>query len=63
MDFPATCASQHGNVVSRENGHAVLGALPLPDCFVPESSKDVHGKGSLLCLELLEANDVRFSFR
>src|ERR1700686_1580674 len=58
-----TCASQHGSVVSRENGDPVPGALPLPDCFVPESSKGVHGKGFLLCLELLEANHVRFSFR
>src|SRR3984885_450127 len=49
-----TCASQHGNLVSRENGHAVPGALPLPDCFVPKSPKGLHGKGSLLCLELLE---------
>ena len=57
------CASQHGNVVSRENGHAVPGALPLPDCFVPESPKGIHGKGSLLCLELLETHHVRFSFR
>ena len=63
MDFPATCASQHGNVVSRENGHAVLGALPLPDCFVPESPKGIHGKGFLLCLELLETNHVRLRLR
>jgi hypothetical protein len=44
-----TCASQHGNVVSRENGHTVPRALPLPDCFVPESPKGVHGKCFLLC--------------
>jgi len=58
-----TCASEHGSVVSRENGHDVPGALPLPDCFVPESPKGVHGKGFLLCLELLETHHVRFSFR
>ena len=58
-----TCASQDGNVVSRENGHAVPGALPLPDCFVTESPKGIHGEGFLLCLELLETNHVRFSFR
>ncbi len=57
-----TCASQHGILVSRENGHAVPGALSLPDCFVTESPKGIHGKGFLLCLELLEANYVRFSF-
>jgi hypothetical protein len=57
------CAGQHGNVVSRENGHAVPGALPLPDCFVPESPKGIHGKGFLFCLELLETHHVRFSFR
>ncbi len=37
-------ARQHGNVVSRENGHAVPGALPLPDCFVPDSPQGIHGK-------------------
>ena len=58
-----TCASQHGNVVSRENGHTIPGALPLPDRFVPESPKGIHGEGSLLCLELLETHHVRFSFR
>ena len=57
-----TCASQHGNVVSRENGHAVPGAFPLPDRFVTERPKGIHGKGSLLCLELLEAHHVRLSF-
>jgi hypothetical protein len=57
------CASQHGNVVSRENGHAVPGALALPDCFVTESPKGIHGKRLLLCLELLETHHVRFSFR
>jgi hypothetical protein len=57
------CSGQHGNVVSRENGHAVPGALPMPDCFVTESSQGVHGKGFLLCLELLETHHVRFSFR
>ena len=57
-----TCASQHGNVVSRENGHAVPGALPLPDCFVTKSPKSIHGKGFLLCLELLETHHFRFSF-
>ena len=41
------CADQHGNVVSRENGHAVPRALPLPDRFVPESPKGIHGKGFL----------------
>jgi len=49
--------------VSRENGHAVPGALPLPDRFVPESPKGIHGKGFLLCLEFLETNHVRFRFR
>src|SRR5882672_11447233 len=34
-----TCAGQHGSVVSRENRHAVPGTLPVPDCFVPESSQ------------------------
>ena len=29
-------------------------ALALPDGFVPESAKGIHGKGFLLCLELLE---------
>jgi hypothetical protein len=57
-----TCASQHGNVVSRENGHTVPGTLSLPDRFVPESSKGIHGKGFLLCFELLETHHVRFSF-
>ena len=57
-----TCARQHGNVGPRENGHTVPGALPLPDCLVPESSKGIHGKGLLLCLELLEAHHVRLSF-
>src|SRR3984957_3140071 len=56
------CAGQHGSLVSRENGHAVPGTLPLPDCFVPESSKGIRGKGSLLRLELLETNHVRLSF-
>src|SRR5260370_28388894 len=56
------CAGQHGSVVSRENGHAIPGTLSLPDCFVPESSKGIHGKGSLLRLELLETNHVRLSF-
>jgi hypothetical protein len=57
------CAGQHGNVVSRENGHSIPGALPLPDRFVPESSQGLHGKSLLLGLELLETNHVRFSFR
>ena len=35
----------------------------MPDCFVPESPKGIHGKGFLLCLELLETHHVRFSFR
>ena len=56
------CTGQHGSVVSRKNGHAVPGTLPLPDCFVPESSKGIHGKGVLLRLELLETNHVRLSF-
>src|SRR5258708_37539147 len=56
------CAGQHGSVVSRENGHAVPGTLPLPGGFVPESSKGIHGTGSLLRLELLETNHVRLSF-
>jgi hypothetical protein len=43
--------SDHGNAVSRK-GHAVPGALPWPDSFVPETSKSIHGKGFLLCLEL-----------
>jgi hypothetical protein len=34
----------------------------MPDCFVPESSKGIRGKGSLLRLELLETNHVRLSF-
>src|SRR6202040_2122983 len=46
-----TCASQHGNLVSRENRHSVPGALALPDRFVPKSPKGIHGKGSLLYLE------------
>jgi hypothetical protein len=49
-------------VVSREKGHAVPGALPLADRFISESPKGAHGEGSLLCLELLEANDVRLRF-
>src|SRR3984957_12518967 len=56
------CAGQHGSVVSCENGHAVPGTLPLPDCFVPESSKGIHGKGSMLRLELLETHHVRLGF-
>src|SRR5258708_5115790 len=56
------CAGQHGSVVSRENCDAVPGTLPLPDCFVAESPKGIHGKGSLLSLELLETHHVRFSF-
>ena len=58
-----TCISQHGKVVSRENGHTVPGALPVPDCFVADIPKGIHGKGFLLCLELLETYHVRFSFR
>ena len=57
------CASQHGSVVSRKNGYTISGTLPLPDCFVPESSKGIHGKGFLLRLEFLETNHVRLSFR
>jgi hypothetical protein len=57
------CAGQYGDVVSRENGHAVPGTLPLPDCFVPDSPKGIHGKGFLLCLELLETNYVWLSCR
>jgi len=61
-----TGASQHGNAisldVSRENGHAVPGALPLPDRFVSESPKGIHWEGVLLCLELLETHHVRLSF-
>ena len=34
----------------------------MPDCFVPESPKGIHGKGFLLCLELLETNHVRLRF-
>src|SRR3984885_11453660 len=56
------CAGQYGNLVSRENGHTVPGALALPDCFVTESPKGIHGKGSLLRLELLETHHVRLSF-
>jgi len=37
------CAGQHGSVVSRENGTPFRNA-PLPDCFVPESSKGIQGK-------------------
>src|SRR4029077_1669360 len=57
------CAGQYGRVVPRENGHAVPGTLPLPNCFVPESSKGVDGKGCMLRLELLQTNHVRLSFR
>ena len=32
------------------------------ECFVPESPKGIHGKGFLLCLELLETNHVRLRF-
>jgi hypothetical protein len=35
----------------------------LPDCFVPESPKGIHGKSFLLRLELLETHHVRFSLR
>jgi len=35
----------------------------LPDRFVPESPKGIHGKSLLLCLELLEAHHIRFRFR
>src|SRR5882672_12452630 len=56
------CAGQHGNMVPRKNGHTVPGTLPLPDCFVPDSSKGIHGKSSLLHLELLETDHVRLSF-
>ena len=34
----------------------------MPDRFVTESPKSVHGKGILRCLELLETHYVRFSF-
>ena len=51
------------HMVSRENDHTVPGALPLPDCFVPETPKGIHGKGFLLCLELLETNHVRLRLR
>ena len=57
------CAGQHGKVVSRENGHAVPGTLPLPNCFIPNVSKGRHRKGTLLHLQLLETNDVRLRFR
>jgi hypothetical protein len=40
----------HWSVVSRENSYSVQGTLPLPDCVIPESSKGLHGKRSLLCL-------------
>ncbi len=63
VGHPQSGASGDGNLISRENGHAVPGALPLPDCFVPESPKGIHGKCFLLCLELLETHHVRFSFR
>src|SRR5258707_15455243 len=56
------CAGQHRSVIARENGHPVPGTLPLPDCFVPESSKGIHGKRSRFRLELLETNHVRLSF-
>jgi hypothetical protein len=54
-----TGAGQHGNVVSREMATPFQEALPLPDCFVTESSKGIYGKGTLLCLELLEAHHPR----
>jgi hypothetical protein len=54
---------QSPELISRENGYAVPGTFALPDRFVPESPKSVHGKGVLLCLELLETHHVRFSFR
>ena len=57
-----TCASQHGNVMSRENGHAVPRALPLPDCFAPESPKGVDGKGFPLRLELLKTHTSGSAF-
>jgi hypothetical protein len=57
------CAGQRLNVVSRENGHALPGTFPLPDPFMPESPKGIHGKGFLLCRELLETHHVGVSFR
>src|SRR5207249_12097593 len=56
------CAGQHRGVVSRENGHAVPGTLPLPDCLVPKTLKGTHGKRSRLGLEFLETNHIRLSF-
>src|SRR6267143_2071115 len=56
------CTGQHRSVISHENSHAVPRTLPLPDCFVPETSKGIHWKGSVLRLELLETNHVRRSF-
>src|SRR5580704_17232835 len=55
------CAGQHGSVVSREDGHSIPGTLPVPDCFIPENSESMNGKGSLLRLEILETHHVRLS--
>src|SRR5262249_25703515 len=56
------CTGQHGGVVSRENGHAVPGTLPLPDCFVPEIAEGIEGKRTRFRFELLKTNHVRLSF-
>src|SRR5262249_35043394 len=53
---------QHWSMVSRENGHAVPGTLPLPHCFVPEIAEGLHGKRARFRLELLQTDYVRLSF-
>jgi len=61
--FPASlCKSARERGFAQEWPRGSRSA-PLPDWFVTEGPKGIHGKGSLLCLEILKANHVRFSFR
>ena len=61
--FPASlCKSARERGFAQEWPRGSRSA-PLPDWFVTEGPKGIHGKGSLLCLEILKANHVPFSFR
>jgi len=41
-----------------EDGHAMMRALPVPDCTVARVGKRGRRKFRVVCLELLKANDV-----
>ena len=43
-------------------GEHRLGALALPDRFIPKSSKSCYGKGPLLSLQFLKADHVWLAF-